>query len=130
MSLLFAVVGVVIVRAAVSNGSVVTITVGRLALLQAALFVAQELVEAIGSGATAAASLTATPVLVGLAIQPLVALLLLTLVRHAERLGAGLAAHRPPVRPAGPDLLWRTIPSRMPMLLECGAVRGSRAPPR
>jgi hypothetical protein len=130
MSLLFTLVGVVVVRAAVGNGSVVTITVGRLALLQAGLFAAQEMVESIGSGDSLAHALTATPVLVGFLIQPLVALALLMLVRHAERLGAGIAARPAPNPPTGPAQLWRPISSAVPLRVDSGNQFGSRAPPR
>jgi hypothetical protein len=130
MSLLFALVGVAIVRAAAGNGSVVTITVGRLALLQAGLFTAQEVFEGIGSGASLAHAMTATPVLVGLLVQPLVALVLLTLVRRAERVGAGIVARTASNPPSGPAQLWHAIPFLVPMRVDNGNPCGSRAPPR
>ncbi len=130
LSLSFAVVGVVVIRAAVGNGSIVTLTVGRLALLQAGLFLAQELFEGVGSGASVAHAFTTAPVLVGLVAQPLVALALLTIVRHAERLGAGIATRPGPDRAEGPVRLWRMIPSAVPCRVDRGRRFGSRAPPR
>ncbi len=130
MSLLFALVGVAIVRAAVGSGSVVTITVGPLAILQAGLFIAQEVFEGIGSGESLTHALTATPVLVGILVQPLVALALLVLVRHAERLGAGIAARTAPKPATGHAELWRPISSPVPLRVDNGRRFGSRAPPR
>lgn len=130
LSLVFAVFGMVVVRAAVSRGSLVTIGVVQLALLQAAMFVAQELVEGIGSGAGLAATLTALPVLVGVALQPIVAFVLLFLVRRAERLGEGLATRVAAVPPTGAGWLWNPVPSLVPCRIDARHLLGSRAPPR
>lgn len=103
-------VALAIGRSALRRGAVDVVLFTRLMPAQLGLFAGQELLEGLGAGASLGSLVAAPTFITGLALQPLVAGLLVALARGARRVGAQLEAQLPTPAPAGAAMPWQPIP--------------------